>query len=729
MLFFAFSLATALVIGYFGTLTFLERRRSKINVSFAALAWSIALWVVVNQLGSNTALPADFRVQATMLDFSLGPVMAALFSAFCLSLAKVGKRYKYVTPFLVATGLLLAVATLFGHVISARYTDNRIELTYLWLYGAYSVFLVATPFLAALKLIWYVLHTTGEIRSQAKTIAIGLCFGGAVLIVANILPSYLFSTNYDLQRLASNASYASILILIYFAYRAIVSHHLFDIRAAAARAVAYTFSIGLILVIYGAVFAGLSWLIDQFFNSSSSQTVAYIIAAVMIASWFSSIRRYFDRATSKIFFKNRYDPQQFIDDLTGKIARIVGLEPLLDGSTESIRTALKPERTAFIVRLSDEPGDVYIHTLEKRVPDHDELVELEKDLAAVNEPIIMVDSNENLPASLRRRLAHYGIVLLVRLVSGSKQIGYLALGEKKSGDTYNQQDIEVLDIISDELALAIENALRFDQIEKFNETLQEEVDDATRRLRYTNSKLKALDETKDEFISMASHQLRTPLTSVKGYLSMVLDGDAGELSEQQRKLLGQAFSSSQRMNYLITDLLNVSRLRTGKFIIDKAPVYLPDVVEDEVSQLHELARAKNIELIYEKPAEFPMLELDDTKTRQVIMNFIDNALHYTQEGGKVRAELEARPRTIEFRVVDNGMGVPKSEQHKLFSKFFRADNARRTRPDGTGLGLFMAKKVIIAQGGAVILKSQEGKGSTFGFIMPLKNHSQSAQKT
>src|SRR6185369_13859618 len=118
-----------------------------------------------------------------------------------------------------------------------------------------------------------------------------------------------------------------------------------------------------------------------------------------------------------------------------------------------------------------------------------------------------------------------------------------------------------------------------------NRLLYEENQLVVKQLQTTNAKLRALDETKDEFISMASHQLRTPLTTVKGYVSMVLEGDAGKISESQRKLLDQSFLSAQRMVYLIADLLNVSRLRTGKFVIDSTPTNLADLVECEIEQL------------------------------------------------------------------------------------------------------------------------------------------------
>jgi signal transduction histidine kinase len=180
-------------------------------------------------------------------------------------------------------------------------------------------------------------------------------------------------------------------------------------------------------------------------------------------------------------------------------------------------------------------------------------------------------------------------------------------------------------------------------------------------------------------------------------------------------MLGQAFFSSQRMVYLIADLLNVSRLRTGKFVIEPSSVDLSAMVQQEMSQLTETAAAKSLTLTYQKPKDFPEVQLDETKTRQVIMNFMDNAIYYTPNGGHIKIELENLPAAVELRVVDDGIGVPKSEQHHLFTKFYRAGNARKARPDGTGLGLFMAKKVVLAQGGAVIFDSEEGKGSTFGF--------------
>lgn len=295
-------------------------------------------------------------------------------------------------------------------------------------------------------------------------------------------------------------------------------------------------------------------------------------------------------------------------------------------------------------------------------------------------------------------------VILVKLFSRHRLVGVLAVGLHIESAEVPTKDKDLIERLSEAVGIALDNRLLF-----------EENQQVLRQLQKSNEKLKTMDETKDEFISMASHQLRTPLTSVKGYVSMVLEGDAGPLNDMQRKLLEQSFTSSQRMVFLIADLLNLSRLKTGKFVIEAHPTNLADVIESEVEQLSETAAGRNLKLVYERPEDFPTLMLDETKIRQVIMNFIDNAIYYTPAGGKIEISLTETAKTVEFAVKDDGIGVPPSEQPHLFTKFYRAKNAQQARPDGTGLGLFMAKKVIIAQKGALIFKSTVGKGSTFGF--------------
>ncbi|MNS82930.1 Sensor histidine kinase YycG [compost metagenome] len=204
---------------------------------------------------------------------------------------------------------------------------------------------------------------------------------------------------------------------------------------------------------------------------------------------------------------------------------------------------------------------------------------------------------------------------------------------------------------------------------------------------------------------------------------MVLEGDAGEISDMQKHLLGEAFTSSERMVHLINDFLNVSRLQTGKFMIDRRQIDLASVVRQEVDGLRTTAGQRKLTLTYDTPASFPLLYLDEGKMRQVVMNFIDNAIYYSKEDTTITVSLSTEADVLTFTVKDTGIGVPVDEQAQLFSKFYRASNARKQRPDGTGVGLYLAKKVIVAHGGEVIFSSAPGKGSTFGFTLPIKRMS------
>ncbi len=499
---------------------------------------------------------------------------------------------------------------------------------------------------------------------------------------------------------------------------AIVSQKLFDIRAAVARSVAYVLSLGFIGLVYGSIIFTIFSVVDFGNISEFTERAIFVGMTLVTATAYPITKKYFDKLTTRLFYQDAYDSQEFLERINKLLVGQTELEQLLVGITDAIEGSLKSSYCVFIVRETAYE-DVRIVGSEHHKFNKDKIVELRELTPHTHKKVLIADEIDADNKNLKPVLDSLDVSILIRLVSDEKQdlegMGYLVLGPKKNGAIFSTQDKQVLEILANEMIIAVENALRFEEIEKFNLTLQNKVDSATAELQRTNEKLKEMDETKDEFISMASHQLRTPLTSVKGYLSMVLEGDVGKVNKQQDRMLEQAFLSSQRMVYLIADLLNVSRLKTGKFVIDTKDTDLAKVVETEVEQLRPTAKSRDLTINYKAPKNFPMLAMDETKIRQVIMNFIDNAIYYTPAGGKIDISLEDKGETIEYLVKDSGIGVPRAERHNLFSKFYRANNARKARPDGTGLGLFMAKKVVVAQGGAIIFETEEGKGSTFGF--------------
>jgi signal transduction histidine kinase len=502
-----------------------------------------------------------------------------------------------------------------------------------------------------------------------------------------------------------------------------------DIRSFVVRAAAYSFTTLVLALLY----VGPSMFIFMKVMDLPFKPMAFaasVVLGTIVAMNYQRIRTWFNRATNKIFFRDVYDPTLLMSELNKSLLGSIDTKKLLASAEKIIAKGFNPEYCYFLLTPQEKTRQPRIITSSKLSAEHNWLIKA-YDLISSRQrnDILLVEALPN-DSDLRKKLLDHEAAISIRLsTSGIKNevLGYVLLGVRKSGKPYDVLDAQVLGALANTLTIAMQNALHFEEIQKFNATLQEKVDAATRKLRTTNEKLKKLDETKDEFISMASHQLRTPLTSVKGYLSMVLEGDAGPLKPQQEELLKQSYMSSQRMVNLIADLLNLSRLNTGKFVIDAAPTDLRVVVDQEVSQLRESAKSKQIQVNWEMPASFSLLQLDEGKIHQVVMNFIDNALYYTPVGGTVDISLSEVGSAIEFRVKDSGIGVPREMQHKLFGKFFRADNARRMRPDGTGLGLYMAKKVVLAQGGSIIFESREGKGSTFGFRFSkssLKPHSE-----
>lgn len=553
-----------------------------------------------------------------------------------------------------------------------------------------------------------------QLRSQAKYLLIGYL---PVVFIAPITGIYLPAVHGDLRLIALTPAYSALFVIM-ISYT-MVRHRLFDLRPYLLRAFVYLLISLTISVLYIAPIVYFIGGIVIGYVFTWPEFIAAVVLATIAGYNFERLRSWFDIKTSQVFFRDAYDSASLLGELNKTLVTTIDLDKVLKDSAQLIIANMKSEYCTFLLKGSDTK-DMRVVGINSEKPGNSKFLKLQKEVSRSTESTLITDFLPIEYSELKDALIEKDVAILIRLSvasnTGKTDLGYILLGYKKSGNPFTSQDVHTLESIADVLVIAIQNALHFEEIQKFNITLQQRVNEATAQLRRTNAKLKALDETKDDFISMASHQLRTPLTSVKGYLSMVLEGDAGKLTPMQRKMLDQAFVSSQRMVFLIADLLNVSRLKTGKFVIEPSRVNLAKTVSDEINQLKESAKNRSLELVYEKPASFPDLMLDETKIRQVIMNFIDNAIYYTKPGGRIRVELLENEGTIEFRVYDTGIGVPKQERQHLFTKFYRAGNARQSRPDGTGLGLFMAKKVVVAHGGAVIFDSEENKGSVFGFI-------------
>ncbi len=237
------------------------------------------------------------------------------------------------------------------------------------------------------------------------------------------------------------------------------------------------------------------------------------------------------------------------------------------------------------------------------------------------------------------------------------------------------------------------------------------------------TKEKEIDKAKTEFVSLASHQLRTPLSAVNWYTEMLLAEDAGTLSEKQRKYLGEVYRSNQRMVELVNALLDVSSLELGTFMIEPESTNVKKLAQGVIDEQRSQINAKRIRFSFSFEKDIPLIRVDPKHLRMVAQNILSNAVKYTPEGGRVKLSISlADKENILLKISDTGYGIPKSQQDKIFTKLFRADNVRDKDTDGTGLGLYIVKSIVKNSGGDIWFKSRGGvgnKGTTFYVSLPL----------
>jgi len=232
---------------------------------------------------------------------------------------------------------------------------------------------------------------------------------------------------------------------------------------------------------------------------------------------------------------------------------------------------------------------------------------------------------------------------------------------------------------------------------------------------------KLVEKMKTEFVSLSAHQLRTPLSAIKWTLKMLLDGDLGALTQEQRDFIEKTYKSNERLINLVNDLLNVTRIEEGRYIYGPVFADLELITLSVVDSYREMISKKKIKFELKKSQKKLLkIPMDVEKMRLVISNLIDNAVKYTPLEGEIIVSINRTDGELEFRIADTGVGIPEKQQKRVFTKFFRGANAVRINTEGTGLGLFVAKNIIEAHGGKIWFDSKEEQGTTFYFTLPIR---------
>ncbi|MBW1728504.1 MAG: GAF domain-containing sensor histidine kinase [Deltaproteobacteria bacterium] len=461
---------------------------------------------------------------------------------------------------------------------------------------------------------------------------------------------------------------------------AIIRYRLMDIRLVMRRSFIFA---GLALFVFFAYYATL-WLDTKLFGgpyTSGAYLAALVITPIFLLA-FSRLSRILKSVANKYFFAGLYDHQETIDTFASKVSKTIHLNEVVGVIIETIENTLRIDNIAVALRKPGDDGSfdpLEIHGFGRaelnqicRQKDLYSYFVLSQKPLVVDEFLKLDERTSDQAARITADLKRFGIAICLPLITKKRINSLVILGQKISREAYTKEDIELLMTLSHQAAVALENA-------RLYADMQEVVDEQTKDIKEMNTRLQELLKMKSEFLTVASHQLRTPTSIVRGYLSMAVDDKDRMPSDQREMLIKNALAGVNRLERIIHDLLSVTELEGG------------------------------------------MVLADEVRVKEAIRNLVDNAIRYTEKG-HVSVALRAmqEDKKAEIIVEDTGIGMSDNDKKHLFGKFVRGEGVLQVHPDGTGLGLFITRQFIELMNGTVQAESAgKGKGSTFKITLPI----------
>lgn len=566
-----------------------------------------------------------------------------------------------------------------------------------------------------LKIVQNLRRSKGIEKRQVQLFFVATVFMFSAILLTNLLLVVIFS----------NVSFVGLLPIYTLIFVAIISYailkyKLLDIGLLVARSVVFSLTVAVFSAAYGLfLFLGAQYFLVEDFSGEG--VMLSVVLALILAISFQPMYRTLAHFSNRVFFKGYYDPNKLLFEVNVIMAATLYLEDVVHLVLQKILFEMKIRDGAFI--LSEE-GRVYLVASEGNWKN---VVLDEMKLHMLLEHTGIVDINSVRNDKIKTVMQRLEIEVAVPMYQEGKHLGWLVLGPKLSGEVYNTADFRVLEILAPEIAVAIQNAKSYEEIRRFSITLEDEVDHATKKLLVANEKLKELDKLKDEFVSVASHELRTPMTAIKSYLWMALQGKGGDLTDKQKYYLERAYNSTDRLIKLVNEMLNISRIESGRIALQVQKVELFSVLQEVIAEVQPRADEQKIEIKLKKRTPDGKREIhvliDVDKIKEVLINLIGNSLKFTHEKGKVTLSIEVNKQMVKVFVQDNGVGIEPEYIPSLFQKFGLIEGSYQTNQassQGTGLGLYISKSIVELHGGEIGVESEgKGKGALFFFTIPL----------
>lgn len=624
--------------------------------------------------------------------------------------------------------------------ISYKSENEIIFGPFYFLYFIYTLFFFSFGFW---RLFRKYLKVQGIERSQILYLFIGYALAANLAFVTNLIMPWLgyFFLNWLGQIFT--------VFMVAFTAYAILRYRLMDIRIVARRAFIY-FGVTLFAYIF---FYSLAWFYQNIFDDvfSRSSYIASIFIAPIFVLFFYGADKGLKVVANKYLFFSLYNYQETINKLTDELNHYMDLDKIINLIVDTIKKTMQLDRTGILLVNSDKkPAEYQIAKVigfNRRngislVQDNFLTQYLEKNQKPLVSDEIMILAQEAKTAkerenfvNLQKHMKKIEASLCLPIRSGKKLIGIIVLGPKISKDGYTQEDLELLNILSKQAGIAIDNAQLYQKVENFNQTLKQKIEEQTRNLRETNKELllqnklnKELLEMKSDFLRVVNHQLNTPLSVMSGYFSMLKEG-----SYKAEQALPAIEQGLKRINQTVSDFWDAYEIEGEKMRMEPQKTDITGIVDKLIQEKKDMPLAQKRKLkIKTKKADFkiPLVWCDPKRIAHVISNLLDNAVFYTDKGSVIVSYEKAGEDYLKIKIKDTGAGISKDDVKKLFQKFSRGQKASGLHPDGSGLGLYISRKIVESNGGELNFFSKgEGHGTTFDFTLPLYKNQKSVKQT
>lgn len=480
-------------------------------------------------------------------------------------------------------------------------------------------------------------------------------------------------------------------------------------EATGAKTTAYALTTALTGIVYAIISVIIIALVPSPYELPAWATLAFLLAVS-----FSPIRYAMEELIRQVFPSTDYSSHALIKQLNAISYSTLTLDKLSQKFFDVFEVTLKISDAAILITL-DENTNLTTHGKHSNLhkmssKDRDYILRY-----LIEGPIITSSTKHEM---LKKILLQYHIHYVFPLETDNNIIGALLLGAKSNNQPLTTKDHKVILATTPKLSYAVQNAIKYDQVTTKNSQLISDLKSTNQELRKANRELKKNDQLKDELVFIATHELKNPVTAIKGYLSLIEEGKYGKVSKKLADIHKQISASNQQLINLLNNLLQIARTEANRLELKTQSVAICDVIDRVIKDLEPLAKQKKLKIDHTCPNPAITIMSHPERLKEIINNLVSNAIKYSDKG-IIKITHEISQDHLITHVADQGVGIPKKDQKKIFTRFFRVEEEAAKGIPGTGLGLFIIKEVIERMGGKIWFKSQPKKGSTFSFSFSL----------